>query len=102
MSEGKYVDGAYIPWTAELILEEADAEAGPSCCDESYQKLRAIMAAAPDLLEALEWSLSAMIAYAVQFDEHNRTIEQIERDGMLPAQIIRARSVIARARGLSQ
>lgn len=40
--------------TPESILGAADAETGPYCCDEEYQRLRAIMVAAPDLLEACE------------------------------------------------
>lgn len=38
----------------EGILQMADAEAGPSCCDEEYCRLRAIMVVAPELLKALE------------------------------------------------
>jgi hypothetical protein len=55
MSEGYFSDGKYVPWTAAHILDAADAEVGPGCCDESYQKLRGVMEAAPDLLEALEY-----------------------------------------------
>lgn len=56
MSEGYYncSTRSVEPWTTENILESADAEAGPSCCDESYQQLRAIMVVALDLLTALE------------------------------------------------
>jgi hypothetical protein len=53
MSEGCYVDGKYVPWTTDLILDAADSEVGPGCCDASYQKLRDAMEAAPGLLEAL-------------------------------------------------
>ena len=54
MSEGYYNDGEYIPWTTEHLLDAADAEVGPGCCDDSYQDLRAVMRVAPDLLEVLE------------------------------------------------
>lgn len=54
MSEGYYEDGKYVPWTTAHILDAADAESGPGCCDESYQKLRAIMEVAPEMLKALE------------------------------------------------
>lgn len=51
--EGLYRSGSYEPWTASNILDAADSEVGPGCTDESYQKLRDIMEAGPDLLEAL-------------------------------------------------
>lgn len=40
--------------SCEGILQMADAEAGPGCCDDEYVRLRSIMAASEDLLEALE------------------------------------------------
>lgn len=58
-----------------------------------------LIAAAPDLLEALEWSIGLMTELIVKADAHGRSIEQIEKDGMLPAQFYRARNSIARARG---
>lgn len=61
-----------------------------------------LIAAAPDLLEALEWSISKMISDTALTDPHGRTIERIEKDGMLPAQIYRARAAIAKAKGLAK
>lgn len=40
--------------TPSSILDAADSELGPSCCDEDYQNLRKVMIVAPDLLEALK------------------------------------------------
>lgn len=56
MSEGYYNwrTKEYEPWTPDHILNEADAEVGSGCCDDSYQRLRLIMLMAPELLAALE------------------------------------------------
>lgn len=40
--------------STEGIMDMADTEAGPSCEEEEYQRLRAIMVASPALLAAAE------------------------------------------------
>ena len=52
-----------------------------------------------ELVVALEWALGKMESDAVYLDPHRRSIKQLELDGSLPAQIYRARSAIAKARG---
>lgn len=52
--EGCRRNGVVEPWTPENILEAADAEVGPSCCDESYCKIRDVMEASIELLDACE------------------------------------------------
>jgi hypothetical protein len=81
MSDSKLF-GKYTP---ESVLSDADAELGPACCDEDYQRLRAIMVEAPNLLEALEH----LLLYSNQGTLH-------------PVAAHNARKSIARARGLSQ
>lgn len=51
-----------------------------------------------ELVIALEWALGKMESDTVYLDPHRRSITQIEADGMLPAQIYRARSAIAKAK----
>lgn len=56
-----------------------------------------LIESSPELLEATEWALGKMIDDTVRLDPHGRSIEQIEKDGMLPAQIYKARDAIAKA-----
>jgi hypothetical protein len=72
----------------ESILCAADAEVGPACCDEDYQKLRLLMAATPDLLEMLE--------------EARRTLEMWKDVAPAISLCVDIDKAIARARGESQ
>lgn len=42
--------------TPDYILDKADAEEGPGCCDPEWISMSQIMRAAPGLLEALEFA----------------------------------------------
>ena len=97
MSEGNYINGKYVPWTTEHILNAADAEVGPGCCDESYQRLRTIMVDAPDLLEALEGLLEAY--EWLRIDEWSRDRSQWSNENELDSKGLKAIDIIAKARG---
>lgn len=63
-----------------------------------------LIAAAPDLLEALEKAISRMEQDAVAIDGERgmgRSLEALEAEGQLPEEVVIARATIARARGES-
>jgi len=92
VSEGYYSDGKYVPWTTAHILDAADAEVGPGCCDDSYQELRKIMEVAPKLLAALD----ACAGWLEWMDDPRCGLGKEHK-----AFIKQARTAIAEARGQS-
>jgi hypothetical protein len=83
---------ACVAWTDEVRAEQA----------EQTEANARLIAAAPELLAALEAALSKMESDESQIEGEwgsSLSLEELEKDGSLSAEIITARAVIAKARG---
>ena len=100
-------DGAIENTGLQVVAVSGTTETGIfSSCDESDEGCEEadlyLIAAAPDLLEALIKALTLLEEYEVKIDSEwgsGRTLQQIDDAGRLPEEIVDARKAIAKATG---
>lgn len=79
------------PITYKTVLEWADIEAGPLCMDKDYKAARRLLAAAPDLVEALE----ELITWYAARDSEENLLPNINQN----PEIYQAMQALAKAQG---